>query len=1225
MTFVRTILLLAAALLAATGAHAQVQYRDSEQGNSGAGGPGITHVNPGASSSRNNCGAVGTPLTGAGFLPAGRAAGDILITLVLSRESSATITGPGAGWTQIYTNTPATDFEMYVYYRIATNTAADNFSFSQAGTCSSLAAQMSAFRGVDNTNPFEFAATIPASSVAFANAGDLDTGTETTYSEAAMTVVAGFIMDDRTVTQGAGWSQSFDSALNLTRDLGISLHYQLQTASGVKGSTTLNWDLSGAGTDNRVGIVFSLRPAGELRIAVPAATQANDVMIASVTYRPCSNTSGGACTTTITAPAAWTLVNSIDQTTGGGTGGYGNRVFIYRRTAAGPPGAGEPDYYSWFFGGAPVHAGAAGGIISFSAVDTSDPIIAEAGQTTASGGAPFTHSAPSINAPNGSMLVSTHTANSSGTWSPPATMTERADASSLPPNDDLGLSIEVNHELFAAGGATGTRDAVLNGPPPANDAGATHMLALRPALSHYAISALATTVANCDYAEITITGHAVNHSAAAPRATRIVTLSVSAGGATAVWQPTLVSGAGIWTPSGGSTATYQWSGGETSFAVRLRQSAVVSLSVNLLDNFGTAEDGTEDPGFSFVDSAFRISNGSNASLAIGNQISGKPSNAGFGTQDLYLQAVRTDVPTGACTSVFPNGSEVDVEVGAICNNPATCTRNVTLATQATGGSPSGTFAPGAAGTYPATIRFAFTTANAEAPFNFSYADAGQITLQFRYVTAAPAVTIAGTGGPFVVRPFGIAFRGANAATPIQHGTTATDPLLAAAGDNFTMTLAAYQWAAGQDVAPVDGFPDFGGTDVIDITGNGDTPNFAWDTGVGVYANLPGVAAGTVTRGVGCAGGATVTAAQWSGGTATITDWCYNEAGNVGLFSLTSNYIAAGITIIGVSSYDGSTLNAGHVGRFRPKQFALSAGSVTTRAAAGCSPDSTFTYLDERLDLGFTLTAQNTQGGTTLNYDGAYAKLDLSAIGNLNLGARSGATNLTSRVNTGAGSSSSGSWSNGVASGIAVQTAIQRLTASPFVDGPYAGLAFGVAPSDSDSVAMDTLDLDVDNNSVDDHKSLGVTTEVRFGRLRLQNASGGQNLDLPIPIQTQFWNGTVFATNTVDNCTSLSAANLSLGSYTNGPGGIDATNMGDSHISLGGAFAAGVGSLKLTKPSPAATIPGGTTLTVDLAAEGKTYLQGAWTGAPYDDNPSARATWGLYGSQPQNFIYFRENY
>jgi hypothetical protein len=45
----------------------------------------------------------------------------------------------------------------------------------------------------------------------------------------------------------------------------------------------------------------------------------------------------------------------------------------------------------------------------------------------------------------------------------------------------------------------------------------------------------------------------------------------------------------------------------------------------------------------------------------------------------------------------------------------------------------------------------------------------------------------------------------------------------------------------------------------------------------------------------------------------------------------------------------------------------------------------------------------------------------------------------------------------------------------------------------------------------------------------------------------------------------------------------------------------------------------------VSSAGRAYLQGNWTGAAWDQNPSARAAFGLYGSQPKNFIFFRENY
>jgi hypothetical protein len=42
--------------------------------------------------------------------------------------------------------------------------------------------------------------------------------------------------------------------------------------------------------------------------------------------------------------------------------------------------------------------------------------------------------------------------------------------------------------------------------------------------------------------------------------------------------------------------------------------------------------------------------------------------------------------------------------------------------------------------------------------------------------------------------------------------------------------------------------------------------------------------------------------------------------------------------------------------------------------------------------------------------------------------------------------------------------------------------------------------------------------------------------------------------------------------------------------------------------------------------GKAYLRGKWDdGAAYDDKPAASVGFGIFGSQPKNFIFFRENY
>ena len=404
-------------------------------------------------------------------------------------------------------------------------------------------------------------------------------------------------------------------------------------------------------------------------------------------------------------------------------------------------------------------------------------------------------------------------------------------------------------------------------------------------------------------------------------------------------------------------------------------------------------------------------------------------------------------------------------------------------------------------------------------------------------------------------------------------------------------------------------------------------------------NTAGMVVGTPIQG---AIGGTFTAAPIGTGTATGSTFTYSEVGNFGLaanavFDASFTGVDAPGTDCNVgfsnvlfggrygcsigSTAVAQTTGSSGFGRFIPDHFALTLGSVATRAdiSPACAPVSSFTYLDERKDLGFTLTARNSANATTLNYAGAYAKLVVSTFANLNLGARSGTTNLSSRIDP--GSTSAGSWTSGVAN----VTVISAITRAAGPDGPYSAIAFGIVPTDSDSVTMNTLDLDVNNDTVNDRKNLGVSTEVRFGRLRMLNASGSEKLDLPIPTQVQYWNGTLFTTNTADSCTTLAVANMAFSART---GGITASNMNATNISPPTTvpFTSGVANLKLIKPTtPVPTTSGSATLTVNLTAETKAYLKGNWGVSTFTADPSSRASFGTFSSQPSNFIFFRENY
>ena len=183
--------------------------------------------------------------------------------------------------------------------------------------------------------------------------------------------------------------------------------------------------------------------------------------------------------------------------------------------------------------------------------------------------------------------------------------------------------------------------------------------------------------------------------------------------------------------------------------------------------------------------------------------------------------------------------------------------------------------------------------------------------------------------------------------------------------------------------------------------------------------------------------------------------------------------------------------------------------------------------------------------------------------------------------------------------------------------------------------MNTLNFDADGNSVNERTNLGVTTEVRFGRLRLNNAFGSSLLDLPLPLSTQYYDGNFFVTNTADNCTTLAASDIAF-SFV-GPNLAACDTFLNPAVTL--AFTSGNADVKLTKPG--SNKNGAVDLTVNLGAApsgntctsatssaataaNKTWLQGDWGSGSYNEDPRARATFGIFKNTDQ-FLYFREVY
>jgi hypothetical protein len=753
------------------------------------------------------------------------------------------------------------------------------------------------------------------------------------------------------------------------------------------------------------------------------------------------------------------------------------------------------------------------------------------------------------------------------------------------------------------------------------------------AIDHFAISHAGSGIACVDQA-ITITAHDATHTAVDAGALLVNLSTTNARGS---WTAILAGGGTLTdaTPGDGA-ATYQFAPGSNSVQLAFRYANLAASSETFGFNVSgggfsettNAASGSDDPSFTMAQAGFQFRNVTDGNTTVPTQVSGKPSNTGFNARTLRIQAIRTDTVTGSCTGLFASQSRT-VELGAECNSPATCAARQVSVNGTNIATSNDNGGAGAASYTGVSLAF---NASSEADTVIAYPDAGQISLHARY-DLDPLVAgfeAAGSSNAFVVRPFGLAFPGAS------HSSTAAGTLIGAAGDNFAMTVQAYQWASGED-ANNDGIPDTG----VDITGNGTVPNFAATAAVGVSANLPGVALGSVSRGAGCANPASVALA---GGAGTAADWCYSEVGNVLLTADVTNYIAAGVNITGNSGLDG-VAGGGYVGRFKPKSFVVTgAPTLTNRSDLACA--STYTYMNEVLSLGFTLEARNARNALTQNYTGAYAKLNLASAAGLGIGARSsGGTNLTGRVDSSL--APTGSFANGSAA-LTAGTAITRaIPDNP--DGPYTATQFGIAPNDNDpnaatGVQMQSFDQDVDGVGGNDHFAVAPTTELRFGRLRLANGYGPGTGSVQLPLDLQYWNGAGFALNTQDNCTTLARANIAL-SFTGVIAACDtavleaniAFTSGASLLTLAAPGAGKTGAVTLTPQLGAAAgtyCPAKGAATAAATASATAYLLGRWDDAAnpdgnantaYDDDPSGRAAFGLYGSQPKSFIFLRENY
>lgn len=526
-----------------------------------------------------------------------------------------------------------------------------------------------------------------------------------------------------------------------------------------------------------------------------------------------------------------------------------------------------------------------------------------------------------------------------------------------------------------------------------------------------------------------------------------------------------------------------------------------------------------------------------------------------------IQAVQTDDETNLCVGDDSfAGTNRDIDFWFNYVNPSSGGLSPHLNTTELGQAPSTT-----------TLGF---DANAEAAFSLNYADAGQVRLHAQFIGSGEeqGLVMLGESVPFTVAPHHF-----EVSSPLDNHNSSGSPT-GIAGLPFNSTIAA---VCGDNTI---------------------TPNFSALTSISAQTPFE------PTDGVlGILSYTEITPDMFAAGIAQPGDLNYSEVGTFTLRAEATDYLGSSMDI------SGSVV----IGRFIPHHFELTPGYITNRVENSCTPASGFTYLGENLEFTYTLTAKNAAGTTTANYIAPFHKFSgddeetpfseevytIDAIDDPN----SSATLLSGRIETGALERSYG-WDNGSAT----FRARLKVVREDVPDGPFDDVRFGIYVKDDDGVEIDAPDLDIDGDSIVESTQAAPATQLRYGRVFLENTHGSELLPLDMPFYAEYFDGNAFIRNDADSCTTFDLPNFN---FTN-----DTGSNGNPVLSQ--QITIGEGMLSWNNPPYS---PGSIDVELDLSASGSAnpWLQYDWNGdATYDENPSARATFGIFKGN-EHIIYLRE--
>lgn len=755
---------------------------------------------------------------------------------------------------------------------------------------------------------------------------------------------------------------------------------------------------------------------------------------------------------------------------------------------------------------------------------------------------------------------------------------------------------------------------------------------------HYAVSHSNFAV-TCQPSPVVIAAHDIGHGLFAPPLGTTTTITALPGDTFALGSMGQAANFSV----AGNVATYIFDGIETQIELLLSRGSPGPVTLTVNDSQGRSADPGENDPIQFQDAIILFS-------SIGNQIAGRPTTVTVTLIDTAGNA--------ACQAATP--APPSIEIAFECDLPATGCSGLTDGE--IDGQPVPAFDSGTA-TPASSIALTFD-ASSQATFSMQYNHAGRVHLVAEAMAGTPTATLSGNSLPFDVRPFALDLD----VTGNPAASTAGGGVFIPAGETFTTSLRPVRWQVGDD-GNNDGIADgheMGDTDPgnnADLSNNATTLNYV-TTGLApdgraaldAYLHLPALG---VNPGLDDNGATPLRLGPFTGSsTVSSSTLFYDDVGIIEIRAAqTGSYLS-------FNSAETAAIrgHSGHVGRFIPAYFEVS-GELDFDLNNGLASQWTcgFTYLGQPFEYlsppRIQVTARTAEDSVANNYGGSFFKLLSNFTNRQYSDARSGLPAMPSTLST---------------SGIAAATFSNQTDFDGMFDINLLGETFtfnkGAAPEvafaadieltidaadfvDDDGVcypaAMTSCNTSGPDTRSDYIKSNISGTELRYGRVALDNAFGSELQPLPLPMRVEYFadiggGAGAFVVNTddapapaVDQCTELTLSSavrlIGSGGEVNGDANValqgtgGTTNLIDALTATTPApdpeFDQGLSPLTFAPPLPVGN-SGFVDIRVDLGVDGFPWLRFDWDNDGSDDDPTARASFGLYPGR-EEIIYIRE--